>query len=129
MGDRAARDDGVALREAATATSVKADAAAESSSASPAEYHPFDADVSRLALKTRRPPRNSQPRPGGGGVVKFPDDAAFDAELRHLLAEHQHASDVDVRVHVQHCECCLAIAVLIGNLRRDLWSLAERRPS
>jgi hypothetical protein len=51
----------------------------------------------------------------------------FDAELARLLAERHAAETDDVRDHIRQCECCNAIAVLIGNLRRDLWMIAEGR--
>jgi hypothetical protein len=50
-----------------------------------------------------------------------------DAEFARLLAEHHQSEHDDVRTHVRTCACCNAIAVVIGNLRRDLWELAERR--
>jgi hypothetical protein len=54
-----------------------------------------------------------------------PDD--LDAELAGLLAQHHAAEGVDVRLHVKTCPHCFTIATLIGNMRRDLWDIAERR--
>jgi hypothetical protein len=58
-------------------------------------------------------------------VSPSPDD--LDRELAELLSMHHAAEEIDVRLHVKQCPHCAAIAVLIGNLRRDLWSLHERR--
>ena len=51
----------------------------------------------------------------------------FDRELSALLSAHKAVEGLDVRVHVRTCDCCNAIAILLGNLRRDLWQLHEGR--
>ena len=51
----------------------------------------------------------------------------LDAELARLLAENHEAERMEVRLHVRTCPHCLAVATMIANLRRDIWSLHERR--
>jgi hypothetical protein len=58
--------------------------------------------------------------------VNRPPDGV-DRELAELLSAHHQAEAEDYRDHLRSCPHCATIAVLIGNLRRDLWDIAERR--
>jgi len=60
--------------------------------------------------------QNSPPPPGD-----------FEEELAALLSAHHRGETIDPREHLKTCEHCQAIAFLIGNLRRDMWTLFETR--
>jgi hypothetical protein len=54
----------------------------------------------------------------------------FDAELSELLAQHHAAEEeIGAQLHIRDCACCHAVAILVGNLRRDLWTLLDRGSS
>jgi hypothetical protein len=54
-----------------------------------------------------------------------PDDD-LDRELSELLSTHHTAQELDIRLHVNACPHCLTIATLIGNLRRDIWTIHDQ---